>query len=151
MSYNSVEILAPRSFSAEDLLTNLKLQFTDTSPLNGNLSVNLRKQYGTIRGSFKTAHFGPLRANFDLQTKSFPWNSPICVKKPCGREKLDDGNVKLWQLPLPEEMEMINQELKCMHFAATLMELVYAFIARELKKFSPPPFSIPQMRYVQAA
>jgi len=48
-------------------------------------------------------------------------------------------------------MEVINQELRCLPFAAALMQLVYAFVARELKNLGSPPFSIPQMRYVQAA
>jgi len=145
----SIEILADRSFG--DLLEDPKLKFTSSSPLVGYLTTNFKEHYGGICGSFKTAHIGQIRPQSHIEALSFPWGSKVCIKRPYNRQQVNQSRTNLWRLPVSEELETINQELKCIPFASSLMQLVYAFISREVKKVGLPSFSIPQMRYVKAA
>ncbi|KIJ41425.1 hypothetical protein M422DRAFT_255630 [Sphaerobolus stellatus SS14] len=149
----SVEILAERSFTYDDLLAYLKIQFTPGGPFVGNLKVDFKAEIGTVKGAFKTAHRGiliPLDPHFSMSTE-FPWQKPICVKwlyiHQCVSPKMI---LKDHYLP-SKELELTDQELRCYPFADALMRFVYKFITQETVKLGSPPFSIPRMQYVKVA
>lgn len=94
------------------------------------------------RGAFKQAFFGYLESPALGNTRSI-------VIKQCFYTSPTLGNC----LPFDNHIQIkkLTAEINCLRWASALMGIVYEFINEHTGLHGPPPFPIPQMRFVKSA
>lgn len=136
----SIQFLCPPVVSISDLIRNptllLKpLGFTKTQ---ANLSYEPRAP--ASYGQFKIARPGT------INPPVFGTNPKVCLKQcffmhPESRERVTYDSAR--------QAEQLTTELNCIGWGSALMASVYDFTASCASHLGPPPFDIPQMRFVQ--
>ncbi|KAG6818633.1 hypothetical protein H0H93_003300 [Arthromyces matolae] len=96
------------------------------------------------KGGFKLATFGTTSPNIFGESNKV-------VAKQTFYSKSKDGKAKIIPHDGRKQAQNLTTEILCLVWARVLLELVYRFIEKEREARGIPPFSIPQMRFVQAA
>jgi hypothetical protein len=95
-----------------------------------------------VYGAFKSALFGQLDESILGDTTSV-------VIKQCWYKANSTGNHIV--LDNHTQIVKLTAEINCLHWVSALMGLVYDFITLFTKEHGPPPFLIPNMRFVKSA
>ena len=102
------------------------------------------------KGATKMAFFGT--ANVDIFRNGE--GGKICAKQTYYILQGDGPRAKQRMIAHDRATQLRNlsTETSCLVWASSLLSLVYAFIEKQLKRAgSPPPFDIPQLRFIKAA
>jgi hypothetical protein len=93
-------------------------------------------------GSFKLAYVGNTSASIFPDSTS----TGVCIKHCYYKNRR-----KPVIYDPPAQVERLVKEVQCSLWAQGLMELAYNFMRREDEQRGPPPFNIPQLRFVRVA
>ena len=136
----SIQFLCPPIVSISDLIRTptLLLKPLGFAKTQATLTYELREP--ASYGQFKVARPGI------ITPPVFGASSKVCLKQcffvhPESRERITYDSAR--------QAEQLTTELNCMGWGSALMASVYDFIASCAGDLGPPPFEVPQMRFVQ--
>jgi len=125
--------------------------------LMGQLNIDASSTNMLGAGAFKTAHpgwltlFPPADSGLGVQKRQ-----NVAVKRafykvyPPGTSKTP-SHYKIGRYTLADEVPKLLKEANVLYWARSLLQLTYDFINRSIANASqPPPFEIPQVRFVDA-
>jgi len=123
----------------------------------GQLNIDASSTNMLGAGAFKTAHpgwltlFPPADSGLGVQKRQ-----NVAVKRafykvyPPGTSKTP-SHYKIGRYTLADEVPKLLKEANILYWARSLLQLTYDFINRSIANASqPPPFKIPQVRFVDA-
>ncbi|KAJ7086781.1 hypothetical protein B0H15DRAFT_781757 [Mycena belliarum] len=153
-----------------DLLTTTSnWQTLCDDPVSATLIINVDPKYHQT-GAFKMARSGETnpalfsdRSNFDVCVKQTYYmskdlkiaGSSITTGYPIAQDYHSQASkssyIGVRQLIVPKA-KLLSMEVRCLGWGNVLLFMVYDFIRRSIREMDvPPPFAIPQMRFVNAA
>ncbi|KAJ7089167.1 hypothetical protein B0H15DRAFT_780321 [Mycena belliarum] len=153
-----------------DLLTTTSnWQTLCDDPVSATLIINVDPKYHQT-GAFKMARSGETnpalfsdRSNFDVCVKQTYYmskdlkiaGSSITTGYPIAQDYHSQASksscIRVPQLIVPKA-KLLSMEVRCLGWGNVLLFMVYDFIRRSIREMDvPPPFAIPQMRFVNAA
>ncbi|KAG1732589.1 hypothetical protein EDB19DRAFT_1831293 [Suillus lakei] len=125
---------------------------------NGQLTIDISSDNTLGAGAFKTAHPGwlTLFAAPESRLGSCP-RQKVAVKRPFHKIYPPGGSTKapgryiMGRYAVADEIPKLFQEANVLYWAGPLLEFAYNYIDHCIARSTdPPPFTIPQLRFVEA-